>query len=107
MVLEIALFTVKPGHADQFAAAYAQAREMIASSPGCLSARMTRGIENPEQFTLLVEWETLKAHLEGFRESDRFTRWRGAVGPHLESADVRHATDLDAGRQQEPLPVRA
>ncbi|HEY6794859.1 MAG TPA: antibiotic biosynthesis monooxygenase family protein [Kineosporiaceae bacterium] len=94
MILEIAVFTIKPGHADAFAAAYHRAAELIASSPGCLSTRMTRGVENPDEFTLLVEWETLEAHLEGFRGSDRFHRWRAAIGEHLDGADVRHATNL-------------
>ena len=94
MVLEIAVFTVKPGHAEQFAAAYAQAREVILDSPGCRAARMTRGVEDADRFTLLVEWETLEAHLEGFRASEGFTRWRALIGPHFDSVDMRHATDL-------------
>ena len=67
---------------------------MILGSPGCRSARMTRGVEDPGQFTLLVEWDTLEAHLEGFRGSERFTRWRELLGPHFESADLRHTEDL-------------
>jgi heme-degrading monooxygenase HmoA len=94
MVLEIAVFTTKPGHADQFAAAYGEARELILASPGCLSARMTRGIEDPDRFTLIVEWETVEAHLEGFRGSERFPRWRELIGPHFDAADVRHTADL-------------
>jgi heme-degrading monooxygenase HmoA len=94
MVLEIAVFTVKPGHEEQFVQAYGQAQELIVTSPGCLSVRMTRGVEDPARFTLLVEWETLEAHLEGFRGSERFGAWRGLLGPHFESADVSHSVDL-------------
>jgi heme-degrading monooxygenase HmoA len=94
MVLEIAEFTVKPGHAEQFVAAYAEAKELITTCPGCTSVRMTRGVENPDVFTLLVEWESLEAHVEGFRGSDRFPRWRGLIGPHFDSAEVRHTADL-------------
>jgi heme-degrading monooxygenase HmoA len=94
MVVEIAVFTTKDGHAEQFAAAYSQAREVLVGSPGCRSARMTRGIENPDRFVLLVEWDTLEDHTEGFRGSDRFTQWRALIGPHFDSADVQHVTDL-------------
>lgn len=95
MVTEVAVFTAKDGHAEQFAAAYAQAREVLATSPGCLSMRMTRGIENPLRFVLLVDWETLEAHTEGFRGSERFTEWRRLIGPHFDSAEVQHVVDLD------------
>lgn len=94
MVVEVAIFTTKDGHAEQFAAAYAQARESLAGSPGCRSVRMTRGVEDPGRFVLLVEWDTLEAHTEGFRGSERFTQWRALIGPHFESADVQHVVDL-------------
>ena len=94
MVVEVAVFTTKEGHAEQFAAAYEQARELLSGSPCCRSVRMTRGIENPGRFVLLVEWDCLESHLEGFRGSERFTRWRELIGPHFESADVQHVVDL-------------
>lgn len=94
MVLEVAIFTVKDNHADEFVAAYAEARQFLESSPGCRSVRMTRGIEAPQRFVLLVEWDTLQDHLEGFRQSDRFTQWRAVLGPHFDVADVQHAVDV-------------
>jgi heme-degrading monooxygenase HmoA len=94
MVLEVAIFTAKDGHADRFVAAYAEARQFLASSPGCRSVRMTQGVEDPLRFVLLVEWETLEDHLEGFRGSDRFTQWRSVLGPHFDAADVQHAVDV-------------
>jgi quinol monooxygenase YgiN len=47
-----------------------------------------RGVENPRRFVLLVEWERLEDHLDGFRGSPAFRSWRAAVGPHL-AADPR------------------
>jgi heme-degrading monooxygenase HmoA len=94
MVLEVATFDAKDGQADQFAAAYATARQYLESSPGCRSVRMTRGVESPNRFVLLVEWDTLEAHTEGFRGSDLFTQWRATIGPYFDSAHVQHVTDL-------------
>ena len=93
--MEIAVFTAEEGHAEQFAEAYAQAREVLAAAPGCRSLRMTRGIENPDRFVLFVEWDSLEAHTEGFRSSDLFTRWRALIGPHFSEADVQHGVYLD------------
>jgi quinol monooxygenase YgiN len=43
---------------------------------------------------LLVEWESLQAH-EGFRESERFSRWRAAIGPYFATPPrVEHFADL-------------
>ncbi len=55
----------------------------------------TRGLESPSQFTLLVEWDSVAAHLENFRDSERYTRWRTAIGPHFASPPaVEHFRDV-------------
>jgi quinol monooxygenase YgiN len=97
MVLEVALIDVKPGHEDDFAAAYGKGHAVLAGTPGCRSVRMTRGIESPSRFVLLVEWESVRAHEEEFRATDRFTRWRELIGPYFaEPPRVEHFTDVPA-----------
>jgi heme-degrading monooxygenase HmoA len=81
MVLERAVIKVADGRQDAFEAAFIEARAVIESSPGCRSARLHRGVENPEQFLLLVEWDRLEDHLVGFRQSEHFTEWRAIIGP--------------------------
>ena len=96
MVLEVALIDVTDP--DGFAAAYRQARETLAATPGCRSVRMTRGIESPERFVLLVEWDSVEAHEVNFRQTDRFTSWRGLIGPYFSAPpQVEHFTDVAAG----------
>jgi hypothetical protein len=75
MVLEVALIDVTDP--DAFAAAFLEAREILASTPGCRSVRMTRGIESAERFVLLVEWDDVEAHLKNFRETGRWTPLAG------------------------------
>jgi heme-degrading monooxygenase HmoA len=95
MVLEVARFDVPPGAEEAFAAAYRQVRPAVADSPGCRSMRMTRGIETPTRFVLLVEWDSVAEH-EAFRASDRFAVWRGGFGPHVaKPPEVEHFQDLD------------
>lgn len=96
-VLELAVFTVAPGAEAGFVAAFAQAKSLLTENPGCRSARLTQGVESPSRFVLLVEWDTLDAHLVGFRESPAFGRWRGLLGPFFAAPpDVEHYTDLPA-----------
>ncbi len=97
MILEVGLIDVLPGREDEFAAAYRQARPILAGTPGCRSVRMTRGVESPSRFVLLVEWDSVAAHQENFRETDRFARWRGLIGPYFASPPVvEHFTDVPA-----------
>jgi heme-degrading monooxygenase HmoA len=88
MILEHALITVRPDSHEEFEAALVRAREVISAAPGFLSLRLSRGIESPDRYLLLVEWETLEDHTVGFRESERFAEWRSQIGPFFDSPPV-------------------
>ncbi|HLU32751.1 MAG TPA: antibiotic biosynthesis monooxygenase [Natronosporangium sp.] len=95
MVLEVADIEVVPGQEAAFLAAYARARELVATTPGCRSVRMTRGVESPARFVLLVEWDSVEAHLENFRASERFSAWRAQIGPYFAAPPVvEHFVDV-------------
>jgi heme-degrading monooxygenase HmoA len=97
MVLEVGLIDVQEGREDEFAAAYAKASPILATTPGCRSVRMTRGVETPTRFVLLVEWDSVDAHLDNFRATERFTQWRGLIGPYFDGAPrVEHFLDVPA-----------
>ncbi|HEU5486795.1 MAG TPA: antibiotic biosynthesis monooxygenase [Microlunatus sp.] len=93
MVLEVAIIDVTD--ADGFAAAYLGARDLLIGTAGCRSVRMTRGIETPKRFVLLVEWDSVEAHERNFRETERFKAWRSAIGPYFaEPPRVEHFDDV-------------
>ncbi|GIG62730.1 hypothetical protein Lfu02_71020 [Longispora fulva] len=95
MILEVALIDVVPGQEEAFAAAYAEALPLLTTTPGCQKARMTRGIESPSKFVLLVEWDSVEAHVENFRASERFEKWRDLIGVHFAAPPVvEHFNDL-------------
>ncbi len=95
MILEVALIDIEPGQEEAFIAAYAQARSIVAGTPGCRTVRMTRGIESPSRFVLLVEWDSVEAHVKNFRETERFGIWRGLIGPYFAAPPVvEHFADL-------------
>ncbi len=94
MVLEVALIDVTDGSQAAFAAAYQQARHLVAQTPGCGAMRMTQGVETSTRFVLLVEWDSVQAH-DAFRSSDRFGQWRALIGPHFAGPPhVEHFTDV-------------
>ena len=61
---------------------------------------MRQGIENPEDFLLLVWWETLEDHTVGFRESQAFQEWRAILGPHVR---LRRPPSCITTSRSEPL----
>ena len=76
MILEVAVLDVKPGEARDFEDAFARAKPLIAATPGCLGLELRRCIERSDRYLLLVKWETLEAHTQGFRGSDRYAEWK-------------------------------
>ena len=76
MPLEHALLSVIPGRESDFEAAFHEARELIVQQPGFLWLRLERCIEKPSTFLLLVEWDRLEDHTEGFRKSADYERWK-------------------------------
>jgi quinol monooxygenase YgiN len=95
MVLEVADIQITPGAEDDFANAYRGIKDVLTSTPGCHSARMTRSVESPSRFVLLVEWESVEAHEQNFRASDRFARWRGAIGGFFAAPpSIEHVEDI-------------
>lgn len=96
MVLEVAEIKITPGQEEAFKEAYGTARELVLVSPGLRSMRMTQGVESPSRFVLLIEWDSVEAHEQGFRETDRFPKWREAIGPFFaEPPLVEHVADID------------
>ncbi|KQR56812.1 antibiotic biosynthesis monooxygenase [Acidovorax sp. Leaf160] len=76
MILEAAPLHVRPGQGAAFEAAFLQAQRIIASMPGYRSHRLERCIERPDEYLLLVEWDTLEAHEQGFRGSAGYQEWK-------------------------------
>jgi heme-degrading monooxygenase HmoA len=76
VIIEHALLPVRPGQGAEFESAFAEARSIIAAMPGFVSLRLSRGVEQPSVYLLLVEWERLEDHTVGFRGSDGYKEWR-------------------------------
>jgi heme-degrading monooxygenase HmoA len=75
-VLEVAILDVKPGQSSEFESAFGQAESIIASAKGHISHELRRCIETPDRYILLVRWESLEDHTEGFRGSPRYQEWK-------------------------------
>ena len=79
MILEVAILQVKPGRTAEFEAAFREAEAIIASSPGHRSHELLRCHEIADRYLLLVRWEKLADHTEGFRGSPAYGRWKALL----------------------------
>ena len=76
MIVEIAILQVRAGTDAAFESAFAQARPLIAATPGFIDLTLRRCIETPGRYLLSVHWRALEDHIIGFRQSARYAQWR-------------------------------
>ena len=79
MVLEHAVLEVIPGQEAAFEEAFSTAKGIISVAPGFQSLRLSRCLEKPSRYLLLVEWDRLENHTEGFRGSAAYQEWRALL----------------------------
>jgi len=78
-ILELARLDVRPGQEAPFEAAFAEARSLLAAAPGHQRHELRRCLEHPTRYLLLVWWDTLESHTEGFRGSPDYARWKARL----------------------------
>jgi len=76
MILEQAVLDVRPGQTDAFEAAFSEAKAIISAMPGFQSLTLSSCVERPDAYLLLVQWDTLEDHTEGFRGSAQYQEWK-------------------------------
>lgn len=91
MVTEVAAITVAPENAETFERVMREEGGLaaLAASPGVISARFGRGIENPDRFGFVVEWESIAAHAAA-KDSESFLRFRAAIAPYGIGGEMQH-----------------
>ncbi|HXJ00832.1 MAG TPA: antibiotic biosynthesis monooxygenase [Micropepsaceae bacterium] len=88
MIIESAILSIKPGLGPAFEAALKSALPLIEATPGFAGIEVRPCVEKPDQYLLLVRWERLEDHTIGFRQSDRYPKWRDALHHFYEPMPV-------------------
>ncbi len=76
MILESAALQIRTGQSAAFEEAFRDAQAIIASMPGYIAHELQRCIERENHYLLLVRWESVAAHEEGFRKSAQYQDWK-------------------------------
>lgn len=79
MILEVAILDIKPGQEADFELAFSKAQNIISAMPGYLSHQLQRCIEQRSRYILLVNWQDLESHTQGFRGSAQYQEWKALL----------------------------
>ncbi|WP_338552431.1 antibiotic biosynthesis monooxygenase [Paenibacillus sp. KS-LC4] len=96
MILEVAILQVKAGLADSFEASFKEASQIISSMKGYVHHELQRCLEEQNKYVLLVKWETLEDHTEGFRGSAEYQEWKRLLHHYYDPFPVvEHYTSIE------------
>ena len=76
MILETAVLDIKPGMHKEFEKAFAEAQLIITSMPGYINHQLQKAMVVENRYLLLVNWQTLEDHTQGFRNSPQYQQWK-------------------------------
>ncbi|MCI3920107.1 antibiotic biosynthesis monooxygenase [Paenibacillus sp. TRM 82003] len=76
MILEVAMLQVVTGKEAEFEDSFRKASSIIESMKGYVTHELQKCLEAESKYILLVRWETLEDHTEGFRGSAEYMEWK-------------------------------
>ena len=79
MIVEQALLEVKPGQSERFVVAMHKAKPLIVVQPGFQSIEVRPCVDRSDQYLLLVVWDKVESHCDGFRKSPEYEQWRALL----------------------------
>tara|TARA_R110000868_G_scaffold186244_7_gene428628 strand:- start:214 stop:495 length:282 start_codon:yes stop_codon:yes gene_type:complete len=79
MILEVATLNIKEGLSEAFEINFQKAEKIISSMKGYISHQLKKCVEQDDKYILLVNWETIKDHEIGFRQSDEYQEWKALL----------------------------
>lgn len=96
MILESAILNVKPGMTKPFEENFIQASKIISSMKGYITHELQKCLEEENKYLLLVRWETLEDHTEGFRGSKEYLEWKSLLHHFYDPFPVvEHFVNID------------
>jgi heme-degrading monooxygenase HmoA len=88
MVTEQASLEIQAGKEEKFVSEFPGAADLLLGSEGCQSVQLLRGVESSSRFILLVQWDSLEAHVQKFFGSERYREFMDVVTPFLAQSPV-------------------
>jgi quinol monooxygenase YgiN len=91
MIVEYVRYQVPGPRHQEFLEAYRAAAGDLAASPNCLGYEIAQGVEEPDNFTVRIEWDSIEGHERGFRKGPQFPPFFAKVKPFFENIrEMKH-----------------
>jgi len=99
MILEVAILDVKKNLEQEFEKSFNEAEKIIISMQGYISHQLSKCLEKSNRYILLVNWNTLEDHTEGFRKSSEYQQWKKLLHHYYEPFPEVEHYEYIAGNQ--------
>jgi quinol monooxygenase YgiN len=83
MIIEYIRYEIPTTGRDEFLAAYRSAGAELEASEHCARYEIAQGIEEPDHFTVRIEWDSVEGHERGFRGGPQFAAFLAKVKPFI------------------------
>jgi quinol monooxygenase YgiN len=83
MVIEYVRYQIPAATHAAFLEAYHAAGADLAASTHCRKFEISQGVEEPDNFVVRIEWDSIEGHEQGFRGSAEFTSFFARVKPYF------------------------
>jgi quinol monooxygenase YgiN len=94
VVIEIIRYEVPTARAQEFSDAYARAARVLDADEHCLAYEVVQGVEEPANWIVRIEWDSLEGHEQGFRKAPHFRVFFAEVRPFF--SEIREMEHYDA-----------
>ena len=90
LVRGISVFRTREGQAEALVEACGGVANVLNDAEGSRGASLHRGVEDPDSFTPIVEWDSVQAHTD-LTQRPQFESFGEAIAPYLAGQpEVRH-----------------
>jgi quinol monooxygenase YgiN len=99
MVVEYIRYEIPSAQHEEFLAAYQLASDDLRASDHCLAYEISQGVEEPNNFTVRIEWDSVEGHERGFRTGPQFASFFAKVRPFFSAIrEMKHYTVVGQGK---------
>ena len=87
MIVEYTRYKIEQDRRALLERTYEKAGEALRLSPHCQRYELSHCVEDPNYYTLRIEWDSEEGHLKGFRNSAEFKTFFALVQPYVKDIE--------------------